>query len=78
MSAEQTARFRLREDGGANPRLGASTAPLLPGLGAAALRRPPTAVATSSSSVRVGWAASLDDCSTSMKSDWDVDMLTST
>ena len=30
MSSEQTARFRLREDGGANPRLGASTAPLLP------------------------------------------------
>ena len=74
MSAEQTARFRLREDGGANPRLGASTAPLLPGLGTAALRRPPTAVATSSGSVRVGWAAALDDCrSSSMKSEWDVE-----
>ena len=39
MSAEQTARFRLREDGGANPRLGASTAPLLPGLGPPPRRR---------------------------------------
>ena len=59
MSAEQTARFRLREDGGA-PALGASTAPLLPG--PAPPRPPPTtAVATSSGSVRVGWAASLDD-----------------
>ena len=74
MSAEQTARFRLREDGGANPRLGASTGRCCSALAAAAFRRPPTAVATSSGSVRVGWAASLDDCrASSMKSEWDVE-----